>query len=122
MLRPGDVLCGRYEILHEVGRGSMGVLYRARHRKLGGYVAVKVLGSWLYANPRMVARFHREARLAHHARHPNVVQILDYDETPWGAPFLVQEFLEGRDQQRLLDEGTVFSHKEIIEILLPVCR
>src|SRR5262245_63568675 len=117
VLRPGDVLCGRYEIVEEIGRGAMGVIFRARHLKLGGLVAVKVMGHTLRASPEMVERFRREARVANRVKHPNVVQVIDCDETPWGAPFFVEEFLEGKDLQARLDAGETFSPDEVIDIL-----
>src|SRR5688572_1968518 len=104
-LSAGMVLGRRYEILGEIARGSMGIVYKARHLKLGGLVAIKVMAEGFRQNPEMVARFKREAELSHQIRHPNVVQVLDCDETPWGAPYLVEELLEGRDLQARLDAG-----------------
>src|SRR4051812_21092010 len=93
-IQPGDVLGGRYEILEKIGQGAMGIVFLARHRTLGGLVAVKVISGPCSRSPEMLARFRREAQVANRIKHPNVVQVLDYDETPLGLPYLVEEFLE----------------------------
>jgi eukaryotic-like serine/threonine-protein kinase len=121
-LKPGDILCDRYEILEELGRGAMGIVYRARHRKLGDLVAVKVVDALRCTGPEALGRFRREAKLANRIKHPNVIRVLDLDETPWGAPFLVEELVEGMDLQVHLDAKDCFSPREVIDILVPLCE
>lgn len=79
-------------------------MYEAQHLRLGGKVAIKVLSSQLAADPKFRERFKREARSAAQIHHPNVVQIIDFGETPGGSAFFAMELLKGRDLQAVLRE------------------
>jgi hypothetical protein len=68
---------GRYEVLAEVGRGGMGVVYQARDTMLGRLVALKTIRSGPQAHPQEVERFYREARAAAQLHHPHIVEVLD---------------------------------------------
>jgi eukaryotic-like serine/threonine-protein kinase len=114
---PGDVLSQRYSLLQEVGRGAMGIVFRARDLQSDEIVAVKVIGVEHRHNPERLARFRREAQAANRIDHPNVIRVLGYDELPGGVPYLVEEFLDGRDLQSRLESGDTFSHRETIYIL-----
>src|SRR5262249_14238356 len=91
------VLAVRYELLGEVARGGMGVVYRGRHRNLDVPVAVKVL---LPGAP--TARFLREARLLARIKSPHVVAVYDFDILPDNSPMLVMEWVEGTDLAKVL--------------------
>jgi serine/threonine protein kinase len=101
-LRPGTVLIGKYEILRPIGRGGFGIVYEAWHRGLGVSVAVKVLTAEGRQNPKTIARFRQEAWAAARIASENVVRVTDIDVLEDGAPFLVMEFLVGRDLEREL--------------------
>jgi serine/threonine-protein kinase len=88
----GSPLRVRYEFLNEVGRGGMGMVYRARHRALDTPVAIKVVLPG--ASP---DRFLREARLLARCRSPFVVAVHDFDVLDDGRPMLVMEWVEGED-------------------------
>ncbi|HBP22949.1 MAG TPA: hypothetical protein DEA08_34880 [Planctomycetes bacterium] len=95
---------GDYELLEELGRGGMGVVYRARHRTLGREVALKVL---LELDPELVARFVREGQSAAALQHPNLVRVFE-SGVAGGHPYLVLELVEGSDlAQRLRTEGAL---------------
>lgn len=83
------------ELLERLGKGGMGVVFKARQRHLGRFVAVKLLLGGGYAESGERARFRREAEAVARLQHPNVVQILDVGEAG-GRPFLVLEYAEGR--------------------------
>jgi len=94
----GEILDGTYRIESIIGRGGMGVVYKARHERLDGYFAVKVLHvSNEERGPRLVARFRREARITSALAHPHIVAVTDTNVTHEGSPYLVMELLEGED-------------------------
>lgn len=100
---PGDRV-GSYEILEELRRGGMGVVYRARHTRLGRVVALKVLPPAQFRDPRAVARFRREMQSAGAIDHPNVVRVSDAGEAG-GVHYLAMEFIDGDDLDRLVRRG-----------------
>lgn len=99
-LRPGDEFAG-YRIEAELGRGGMGVVYRARHLALDRECALKVIAADLAADERFVERFRREARLAASIDHPNVVPVYDAGEEG-GAPFIAMRLIPGEDLAALV--------------------
>jgi len=92
-LIPGTKL-GPYEILSPLGAGGMGEVYRARDTRLGREVAIKVLPESFSKDPDRLRRFEQEARAASQLNHPNIVTVHDFG-THEGAPYVVQELLEG---------------------------
>ncbi|HVR24237.1 MAG TPA: serine/threonine-protein kinase [Candidatus Polarisedimenticolia bacterium] len=97
---------GRYEILAELGRGAMGVVYKARDPKINRWVAVKTIS--LAGQPpedekEYRERFHREAEAAGRLSHPGIVTIFDVGEEPeTRAPYIVMEFVGGQSLDKLL--------------------
>ena len=81
----------------------MGEVYEATHARLPGRYAVKVLLPELLGHREAFARFCREAEVMSELRHPNVVQIFDFNTTPDGRPYFVMEYLEGRDLETRLN-------------------
>lgn len=96
-------LFGDYELLGEVGRGGMGVVYRARQRSLGRLVAVKLLLLGRFAGADAEARFQREAEAAARLRHPHVVPVFEVGRHE-DQPFFSMEFVTGRDLDSLVRE------------------
>jgi eukaryotic-like serine/threonine-protein kinase len=91
----GTVFADRYEIQENVGKGGMGVVFRARDRRLDEEVALKVLRSEALAeDPGLVGRFKQELKLARRITHRNVLRTHDFDE--WhGLPYISMEYVEG---------------------------
>lgn len=101
-LPTGHLLSGRYEILAELGRGGMGLVYRALDRELGEQVAVKTLRRDLVADETMLERFKSEIRLARHISDKHVVRTHDIGE--WmGVHYLTMEYVEGISVRELID-------------------
>jgi serine/threonine-protein kinase len=88
-------IIGQYRVTGTIGRGGMGIVYAAEHALLGRPVAIKVLRSELSQRPEVVTRFFNEARAANTIRHPGIIEIYDFGQTPEGAAYLVMEYLEG---------------------------
>ena len=91
-----------YEIEGMLGRGGMGVVYKARHLKLKRTVALKVVLAGGYAGPRELARFRIEAEAVARLSHPNIVQIHEVGEAN-GLPYCALEFVEGGNLASKLD-------------------
>jgi WD40 repeat protein/tRNA A-37 threonylcarbamoyl transferase component Bud32 len=83
-----------YEILGELGRGAMGVVYKARHRELKRFVALKMILAQDFAGPEQLARFRAEAEAVARLQHPHIVQIHEIGEQG-GKPYFSLEFVEG---------------------------
>ncbi len=94
--RGSGLVYGDYIVEQPVGTGGMGLVYRARHRKLRRVVALKVLHANLSHSPDVVARFQREVQASGRLHHPNIVAALDAREQA-GLYYLVMEFVDGID-------------------------
>src|SRR5262245_63310104 len=90
-----------YVIESQLGRGGMGVVYRALDTKLNRPVAIKVLPSDALADPTRKQRFEQEARAASALSHPNIITIYDID-TAEGVDFIVMEYVPGKSLDRLI--------------------
>ena len=101
--RIGSELAG-YRVEALLGRGGMGVVYRAHDLALDRPVALKILAPELAADVRFRERFLRESRVAASIDHPNVVPIYDQGEVA-GELFIAMRYVEGSDLKRLLAEG-----------------
>jgi tetratricopeptide (TPR) repeat protein len=125
VLRAGDVLGGRYEILQMLGEGGMGAVYKAMDRELNRPVALKLIRPVLAANPSILARFKQELLLAHQVTHKNVIRIYDLGDAD-GVKFISMEFVEGVDLRALIqeraDEKKKFTPEEAVEITEQICR
>lgn len=100
-----EMLDSRYEIFRLLGRGGMGAVYQARDNRLGRLVAIKILPRVLMDEPGALERFEREARALAALDHPHIVKIHDYGQANDGSPFIIMEFVRGRDIQSLRDTG-----------------
>jgi eukaryotic-like serine/threonine-protein kinase len=97
---PGRLLAGRYDLVEELGRGGMAVVWRALQRGPGRFaraVAVKRVLSELRDAPDIAAMFAEEARIGGELNHPNVVAVLDYGLDEFHEPYLVSEYVSGLD-------------------------
>jgi hypothetical protein len=91
-----------YQILSELGRGGMGVVYKARQEGLDRLVALKMILAGSHAGPEHLARFRAEARVIGHLRHPHIVQVYQVGQHE-GKPFLALEFADGGSLAQALD-------------------
>jgi serine/threonine protein kinase len=103
---------GPYEIVAPLGAGGMGEVYRARDERLGRDVAIKVLSASFSADAERLRRFEQEARAAGILNHPGITAVFDIG-THDGAPFLVQELLEGETLRAALAGGRLPARRAI---------
>jgi WD40 repeat protein len=115
------LLIGNYCILDKLGEGGMGVVFKARHRRLGRVVALKILPPSFARNAQTVLRFRREVEVAARLSHPNIVSVLDADEDR-GVQFLTMEYIEGRDLDHLVQERGPMTVEQALDCLVQAAR
>ena len=108
---------GRYEILREVGRGGMAMVYLARQTDLDRFVALKELGAFHASDPSFAQRFLRESRVAGSLSHPNVVTVHDYFEHD-GTPYIAMEYIERGSLRPYVGRMTMAQIGGVLEGLL----
>ena len=111
-----------YKILEELGRGGMGIVYKAEDTKLHRTVAIKVLPAAALSSDDDRARFYREARAAASLSHPNIATVYEIDEAvPEGSkdddlrPFIAMEFIDGPRLREMLTDKKKFSVEEVLD-------
>ncbi|RLA28655.1 MAG: hypothetical protein DRQ63_03010 [Gammaproteobacteria bacterium] len=112
-------LIGRYEIVSELGRGGMGVVFKAWEESLQRFVAIKMLGDQLTDDESLVTRFLREARAVADLNHPNVVQVFTVD-THDGRPYFAMEYVEGESLTELIRTSRRIDPKRAVRLLKEV--
>ncbi len=120
-LRPGQQVTSTVRLVRPLGQGGMAAVWLADHAGLETRVVVKFLSSALSANEEALARFRHEAAASAQVKSPHVVQVFDYGVMEGGPPFIVMEYLEGRDLAQALDAGPL-PPREVLEIVIQVAR
>jgi serine/threonine protein kinase len=101
---------GKYRLVEEVGRGGMGVVYRARDEVLGREVAIKMVLSGYDARAELMRRFREEARAVASLDHPNIVRIYEAGEEQ-GQPYIAMEFVRGESLSQMIREEPIPSRR-----------
>ncbi len=101
-VKPGDVLGGKYRVERVLGAGGMGVVVAARHVELGQRVALKFMLKEAMADPSHAERFLREARASVQLKSVHTARVLDVGKLGNGEPFMVMEYLDGKDLDEVL--------------------
>lgn len=117
----GTALDGRFEILSVVAKGQGGVLFKARHRQLDRTVAVKLQPAQSCEDESAYLRFQREARSVARLSHPNIITVYDFGLSPDRFPYLVMDFIEGRDLHSVLEAEGRMSVSRAIRICGQIC-
>src|SRR5438445_636117 len=112
---------GRYEILQEIGRGAMGVVFKGRDPLIGRAVAVKTITSAVAESADLLERFYREARAARGLQHPNLVTIYELAESG-GAPFIAMEYLEGESLEKIIARKPALPLATKLGYVIQTCR
>jgi len=117
----GTLFAGRYDIQSVLGKGGMGIVYKAHDRELDDLVAIKTLRSEvLSADPTLLDRFKQEIRLARRITHPNVLRTHDLGESN-GLRYLSMEFVKGLTLKHLLESGEILPTPVGLRIAKQVC-
>ncbi|MBE2197957.1 MAG: serine/threonine protein kinase, partial [Anaerolinea sp.] len=100
-------IVGKYKLDSLVGRGGMAEVYKSTHPELGRDLAIKVLHPFYTDTADFIARFRREAQAAAALRHPNIVQIYDFDVSDDGLYYMVMEYIDGQTLEAYLAEAAL---------------
>ena len=117
----GQIFAGRYELVSELGKGGMGVVFRARDRELDEEVALKVLKTGGEEQAALIDRLRQEIKLARAITHPNVVRAFDFGEAA-GARFLTMEYVPGTTLREVIEAHGGLDLTPAIQIAKQVCR
>ncbi|MEI7894493.1 MAG: serine/threonine-protein kinase, partial [Myxococcales bacterium] len=117
----GRELPGAIQLRALAGVGAMGRVYRAYQQGVERDVAVKILHRELSANPQIVGRFHREAKVASRLQHPNVVHVHLTGQLPTGEMYIAMEYLDGLSLQATLAACGVLPLARALHIMLQLC-
>src|SRR5450432_2135957 len=111
---------GRYEVLDELGSGSMGVVYRAHDTAIDRDIALKTIRTGVETEPEMRERFYREARSCGRLQHANIVTIYDLGEEARTA-YIAMELLDGMDFRKLIDRRPELPVERKVEWMAQIC-
>ena len=118
-LTTGSTFAGRYQIIEELGKGGMGLVYKARDTRLKRTIALKLLHKELTGDPEYNERFIQEAQAASMLDHPNICTIYEIDETDEGQMYIVMAFYEGETLRKKL-EGDQLTQEMVLDIGLQI--
>jgi serine/threonine protein kinase len=120
-LTRGNLFAERYEIIEELGRGGMGMVYRAEDRKVNEEIALKLIKPEIASDAKTILRFKNELRLARKIRHKNICHMFDMGE--WeGAYFITMEYISGEDLKSFIRRSRQLSIPAAISIAEEVCE
>ncbi|MDI1443167.1 serine/threonine-protein kinase [Polyangium sp. 6x1] len=123
-IQPGLVIAGRYRIVKQLGEGGVGAVYLVQHVHTDERLALKVLHNETLSDPSTIERFRTEARAPARIDSDHIVRVTDADVAPElsGAPFLVMEFLRGRDLAGEAEARRILHPKEVVLYLRQAAR
>ena len=112
---------GQYELIEEIGRGGMGVVYLGRHQMLKRPAAIKLIHSESAGSPQAIAQFEKEVQATATLSHWNTVQIYDYGTTEEGDFYCVMEYLKGATLQQRLNQIDTLETDATFDIVVQLC-
>jgi serine/threonine protein kinase len=115
------LILGEYVILEKIGGGGMGMVFKARHRRMDRVVALKTIHPQCMKEPEVVQRFYREVKVAARLNHPNIVLAYDAGEHE-GIHYLVMEYVEGQDLGTLARQRGPLPVGEAVDYILDAAR
>ncbi|HTW57143.1 MAG TPA: protein kinase [Terriglobales bacterium] len=112
---------GKYDVLDVIGKGGMGIVYRAKDPFLDRMVAIKIMTISYADYPDLLQRFYREAKATANLQHPNIVTVYELGEHE-GSPYLAMQYLEGASLETLLRSGQQLSLLQKIDVVVQACH
>ncbi len=119
---PGQIVGRKYEVIELLGVGGVGFVVAANHIELGEKVALKFLKPEMLVNPEVVGRFAHEALAAVRIKSEHVARVFDVGSMPDNTPFIVMEFLEGRDLFDVITQGGPQPIRRAVDYVLQACE
>lgn len=119
-VEPGEKI-GKYEVINEIGRGGMSIVYKARDHELNRLVAIKVMLKQSADDTLNLLRFQQEARAASKLNHPNIVELHDFNTTDDGTPYLVMSYLNGVSLADAIKNEGSFSLGRWLSVMIQAC-
>lgn len=112
---------GKYDVVDIIGRGGMGVVYRALDPHIGRLVAIKMMTIGFTDNPDLLRRFYREAQSTGTLQHPNIVIVHELGDQD-GNPYLVMEYLDGEGLEKIITTRQPLTLVQKLDIIIQVCN
>jgi serine/threonine protein kinase len=114
----GATIIDQYEVLSNLGRGAMGIVYKVRHKVLNKIVAIKMIKGEFLTDKEVLTRFEQEAKAASSLDHPSIIKVYDYGISRDKRPYLVMDYLEGTTFSNLLKTKKRFSPQQILPLFI----
>src|SRR6266850_3544871 len=111
---------GKYDVVDVLGKGGMGIVYKATDSRIGRMVAIKMMTGGFAENPDLLKRFYREAQSTGMLQHPNIVIVYDLGDQD-GNPYLVMEYLEGEPLDKMIAGKRELSMVEKLGFIIQCC-
>ncbi len=111
---------GKYDVVEVLGKGGMGIVYKATDSRIGRMVAIKMMTGGFAENPDLLKRFYREAQSTGMLQHPNIVIVYDLGDQD-GNPYLVMEYLEGEPLDKMIATKRELSMVEKLGFIIQCC-
>ncbi|MGC2329104.1 MAG: protein kinase, partial [Candidatus Sulfotelmatobacter sp.] len=112
---------GKYDVVDVIGKGGMGIVYRAKDPFLDRMVAIKIMTISYADSPDLLERFYREAKATAHLQHPNIVTVYELGEQD-GSPYMVMQYLEGVSLDAALHSSQKLTLLQKVDIIIETCH
>ena len=112
----------QYEFLCDIGRGGMGSVFLVRDKALGKQFAIKLINQDVASDPRSIKRFEQEAQAIKRLNHPNLAAVYDYGISLKGAPWILMEYVAGKDLTTIIREQECLPADDALIIFIQICE
>jgi len=120
--KPGDLIARQYEVIEVLGEGGASVVYRAKHAVLGSECAIKVLLPDRIPDQKAVQRFQLEAKSIGRLEHPNIVAVHEFGIDDDNQPYLVMDFVAGKNLAQLIDEDGFLTPRRALRLFIQIAE